>query len=65
MKASVWFAKQTQQSVMSRAGVIPVIVRSGNSQKSAKERPSIKKGSNLFIVGKSKVGGCDRVGGIV
>lgn len=63
MKASTWFARNTQQAVMSRAGVLPVMIRSGTTTKSAQEKPIKVSGEKVFVVGKSLVGGKDRVGG--
>lgn len=62
-KPSQWFAKNTQQAVMSRASILPVIARTGPTSKSGRESETKKTGSNTFIVGESEVGGEDRVGG--
>ena len=64
LKKSVqWFTKNTQQSVMARVSVLPVIARTGPSAKSRTESASKPTGANTFIVGVSKVGGDDRVKG--
>jgi hypothetical protein len=64
-KAAIFLAKHTQQAVMTRVGVLPVMARSGQKAKSGRESSTKKSGSNVFIVGESEVGGLDRVGGVV
>ena len=62
--AGQWFAKHTQQAVMSRASVLPVIARTGPSNRKSSVPVATKKpGESIFIVGQSIVGGEDRVGG--
>lgn len=48
---------------MARASTIPVIARTGPNSKAARVGPIKKEGQGVFIVGKSLVGGPDRVGG--
>ena len=62
-KASQWFNRNTQQAVMSKASIIPVLIRTGTTTKSSIEQATKKPGQNVFIVGKSVVGGKDCVGG--
>lgn len=62
-KANQWFARNTQQTVMSKASIIPVLIRTGTTTKSTVEQTTKQPGQNVFIVGKSLVGGKDRVGG--
>lgn len=65
MKMAVqWFAKHTQQAVMARTSVLPVIARTGPSnRKSSSPTKTKKNGEGVFIVGQSEVGGDHRVGG--
>lgn len=59
-----WFTNNTQQAVMSKVSVLPVIARTGPSNRQstvAVERKNPE--DNVFIVGESEVGGKDRVGG--
>jgi hypothetical protein len=61
--AHQWFTSNTQQAVMSKVAVLPVIARTGPSNRKTSiavktENPE----DNIFIVGESEVGGKDRVG---
>jgi len=62
-KSSVFLTKFTQQAVMTKVGVMPVMARSGQKARSGSESPTKKSGSGIFIVGESEVGGADRIGG--
>jgi len=62
-KSSQWFERNTQQAVMSRVAILPVISRTGPGAKSVLESDSKMAGQGVFIVGKSLVGGDDRVRG--
>jgi len=62
MKSSAqWFANKTQQTVMMRASVLPVMARTGPNTKSGAVAPTKKTGEGVFKVGVSVVGGPDRV----
>jgi len=59
-----WFTNNTQQAVMSKVAVLPVVGRTGPSnRKSAIVTERKNPEDNVFIVGESEVGGKDRVGG--
>ena len=64
MKTSTWYNNKSQQSVLRDVPRIPAIVRSGPSgggtRRTRTEETSEKK---YFVVGKSKVGGKEVVGG--
>ena len=62
-KGTQWFERNTQQAVLSRAAILPVISRTGPSAKSGRESVTRKSDENTFIVGESVVGGNDRVKG--
>jgi hypothetical protein len=61
-----WFVRHTQQAVMARTATLPVIARTGPSNKSSsKQQKQKSKNPNdgIFIVGESRVGGEHVVGG--
>lgn len=62
-KSMQWFNRNTQQAVMSKASVLPVLIRTGTTTKSGIEQSTKKPGQNVFIVGESLVGSKDCVGG--
>lgn len=62
-KPTQWFVKNTQQAVMSKVSVMPVIARTGPSARSGRQTTTVKTGEKVFVVGESEVGGEDRVGG--
>jgi hypothetical protein len=63
-KSTQWFAKNAQQTVMSKISSIHTFARTGPSnRKSSTDVKTKILGENLFIVGESEVGGEDRVGG--
>ena len=59
-KSTGWFAKNTQQAVMSRASTLPVLARTGPNSKSGGVAKTGK--DSAFIVGESEVGGDHLVG---
>ncbi len=63
--ADKWFSKHTQQAVMSRVAVLHSIAKTGpSSQTIAEPAKTINSGKyDVFIMGESRVGGQDRVGG--
>jgi hypothetical protein len=63
-KSMQWFNRNTQQAVMSKASLIPVLIRTGTTTKSGIEQSTKKLGQNVFIVGESLVGSKDCVGGV-
>ena len=62
-KASNWFVRNTQQAVMARTAILPVLARSGPSSKNGTVKKDKKKTDGIFIVGVSQVGGGHVVGG--
>ena len=61
-KASNWFVRNTQQAVMSRTAILPVLARTGPNSKNGTAKKK-KHGNEIFIVGESEVGGEHVVGG--
>lgn len=62
-KAGKWIDRHTQQSVVMKVGVLPIVAKTGASTKNGKQGTVSVKGENVFIVGESEVGGSDIVGG--
>jgi len=62
-KASNWFVRNTQQAVMARTSILPVLARTGPSSKNGTIKKNKKSGNGIFIVGESEVGGEHVVGG--
>jgi flagellar hook protein FlgE len=62
-KPTQWFLRNAQQVILARASTLPVIARTGSSSKTGQVSQVKISGEGVFIVGKSKVGGPDRVGG--
>ena len=60
-----WLSNQTQQTVMTRVSVFPVMAKTGPSARSGKKETVVSKtGEGYFVVGESEVGGSDVVGGL-
>ena len=62
-KASNWFVRNTQQAVMARTAILPVLARTGPSSKHGTVNKNKKPEDGIFIVGESEVGGEHVVGG--
>ena len=60
-KGMQWFTRNTQQVIMARVATFPVVARTGPSSKSGRESIVVQPDENTFIVGKSTVGGKDRI----
>lgn len=62
-RRSTWFTKNSQQGVFTRMSTLPTINRSGAVQIIGENKPIIPPEEKYFVVGKSKVGGKEVVGG--
>lgn len=62
-KPSQFFQKNALQFVHAKASTMNVFLKTGPNAKSGKERCTIERGTNVFIVGESVVGGSETIGG--
>jgi hypothetical protein len=62
-KRSVWFQKNTQQGVFMKIAAIPTLNKNGPTQVLTDNKKPKSPDDKYFVVGKSKVGGEEVIGG--